>query len=41
MLEQNKGDEEGIKRGLDAVIDHMYGDHSSCDLTWCGAVRHL
>ncbi|KAH3836305.1 hypothetical protein DPMN_109675 [Dreissena polymorpha] len=31
----NKQNPVGISRGMDAVVGHVFGDHSFCDDTWC------
>ncbi|XP_046563466.1 uncharacterized protein LOC124272337 [Haliotis rubra] len=35
MISQNKGNQDGISRGLTALSCHPFGDHSKCDDTWC------
>ena len=34
-LNQNRGDPTSLKKALDAIPAHMYGDHSDCG-SWCG-----
>ena len=38
MLAQNKENPSGIEQGLDALGKHPFGNHSSCDKTWCAHV---
>ena len=35
VIEQNKGNEEGICKGLEALSKHPFGDHSDCNDSWC------
>ncbi|XP_067664302.1 uncharacterized protein [Haliotis asinina] len=35
MISQNRGNQDGISRGLTALSCHPFGDHSKCDDTWC------
>ena len=35
MLSQNQGNPAGITKGLMAMFQHTFGDHSHCDSTWC------
>nr|XP_022290026.1 uncharacterized protein LOC111101728 [Crassostrea virginica] len=35
LLAQNKENPSGIEQGLDALGKHPFGNHSSCDKTWC------
>ncbi|CAC5422396.1 unnamed protein product [Mytilus coruscus] len=45
MIDQNQGSEDGIKNGLRAITEHMFGNHTFCN--WCGgltkgdAYKHL
>ena len=34
-LEQNKGDESGLTKNLEAIVPHSFGDHDKCDEKWC------
>jgi hypothetical protein len=36
-VSQNQGDPEGIKRNLNAIVPHSYGEHGGCDRKWCRA----
>ncbi|XP_078328929.1 uncharacterized protein LOC111121070 isoform X2 [Crassostrea virginica] len=38
LLAQNKENPSGIEQGLDALGKHPFGNHSSCDKTWCAHV---
>lgn len=38
-LYQNKTDENGMKRALEAIVPHAFGDHSHCSLSWCGYLQ--
>ncbi|XP_022796096.1 uncharacterized protein LOC111334571 [Stylophora pistillata] len=40
-LKQNKEleDEEGVRNGLNSIVPHAYGDHSSCG-NWCGYLKN-
>ena len=38
MLQQNQGNPSGISNGLIAVVEHMFGNHSSCK-EWCGYLQ--
>jgi hypothetical protein len=38
-LQQNKNDPDGIRRNLEAIIPHCYGEHGNCPegpKSWCG-----
>ncbi|XP_076117930.1 uncharacterized protein LOC143085462 [Mytilus galloprovincialis] len=39
MLSQNQGNSEGIENGVRCTIDHMYGQHTKCDVKWCGYLK--
>ncbi|CAG2240138.1 unnamed protein product [Mytilus edulis] len=47
MIDQNQGSEDGIKNGLTAITEHMFGNHTFCNVSWCGgltkgdAYKHL
>ncbi|XP_052777841.1 uncharacterized protein LOC128215166 [Mya arenaria] len=32
-----RGDPDGIKRNLTAIVPHSYGEHGGCDRKWCRA----
>lgn len=38
-LYQNRNDEAGLKRSMESIIPHAFGDHSSCNNNWCGYLR--
>ena len=38
-LKQNKDDEERVRNGLQSIVPHAYGDHSSCG-NWCGYLKN-
>ena len=40
MLDQNRGNPDGIEKGLESVVEHMYGNHNYCSLEWCGALKN-
>ena len=33
---QNVGDSESLKKGLKNIIPHAFGEHTCCDISWCG-----
>ena len=35
-VEFNKGNPEGVRSRLLCIVDHVFGDHSSCSEEWCG-----
>ena len=35
LLAQNRGNPEGIRRGFEGLCGHVFGDHKSCDKSWC------
>ena len=39
MLQQNAGKPEDIDKGLKAVVEHMFGNHTHCQ-SWCGFVKN-
>jgi len=39
MIAQNKGNPEGIENGLRAIVEHMYGEHNHCNISWCGFLK--
>lgn len=40
MLAQNRGNPDGIQKGLDALGKHPFGDHTSCSDSWCSHVNN-
>lgn len=40
MLAQNRGNPDGIQKGLDALGKHPFGDHTSCSDSWCSHVSN-
>ncbi|KAK3108325.1 hypothetical protein FSP39_005637 [Pinctada imbricata] len=38
-LHQNKGDPLNLKKNIDAIVPHSFGDHSQCNDKWCGFLR--
>ena len=38
-MKQNKDNPEGVKSSLGAVILHAFGDHSMCNISWCGYLK--
>ncbi|CAG2189301.1 unnamed protein product [Mytilus edulis] len=35
----NQGNSEGIENGVRCTIDHMYRQHTKCDVKWCGYLK--
>ena len=35
-ITQNVGDSESLKQGLKNIIPHAFGEHTCCDISWCG-----
>ena len=35
-INQNVGDSESLKQGLKNIIPHAFGEHTGCDISWCG-----
>lgn len=35
-VSQHAGDSKSLKQGLKSIIPHAFGDHISCDISWCG-----
>ena len=33
---QNAGNPESLKSSLSCIVPHSFGDHSSCNISWCG-----
>ena len=40
-IAQNTNDPDGLRCALDAIPGHMFGDHTSCGMSWCGFVQRL
>ena len=40
-IAQNTNDSASLQTALDAIPGHMFGDHSSCGMSWCGYVQRL
>ena len=38
-IEQNRGDAEGLKENILAIIPHQFGDHQRCQPRFCGEKR--
>ena len=38
-LQNNRGDAEGLKSTLLAILPHAFGDHTHCCETWCGYLK--
>ncbi|KAK3084401.1 hypothetical protein FSP39_012922 [Pinctada imbricata] len=39
-IEQNKGDEHGLRTNLEAIVPHAFGNHDKCNDKWCGYIRN-
>ena len=35
-VSQNMGDPESLKQGLKNIIPHAFGEHTCCNVSWCG-----
>ena len=35
-VSQNVGDPESLKQGLKNIIPHAFGEHTCCNVSWCG-----
>lgn len=35
-LQQNKNNEAGLKTSLQSIVPHAFGNHSLCNVSWCG-----
>lgn len=33
---QNAGNPELLKSGINSIVPHSFGEHSSCNISWCG-----
>ena len=38
-IASNEGKPEDLKRNLEAITPHVFGDHSLCDSSWCGYLK--
>ena len=38
-IRHNKDNPEGLAETLMAIPGHMYGEHYSCDISWCGFIQ--
>lgn len=38
-VHQNKGDPNGLAKALRSITPHSFGDHSTCDISWCGYLQ--
>ena len=36
MCQPNVGDPESLKQGLKNIIPHAFGEHTCCNVSWCG-----
>ena len=39
MIDQNKGNPEGIENGLRAIVEHMHGERNHCNISWSGFLK--
>ena len=35
-IAQNKGNPEEIKKAIECIVPHAFGDHTKCNISWCG-----
>ena len=35
-ISQNTGNPDALKGSLNCIVPHAFGDHRSCDMSWCG-----
>ena len=35
-VSQHSGDSKSLQQGLNSIIPHAFGEHISCDISWCG-----
>ena len=35
-VSQHAGDSKSLKQGLKCIIPHAFGEHASCNVSWCG-----
>ena len=40
MVSQNRGKPDRIKRGLKAIVNHAFGEHTHCEKEWCGFLKN-
>jgi hypothetical protein len=40
-IAQNKGKPEEIKKAIECIVPHAFGDHTKCNISWCGYKRDL
>ncbi|KAK2553225.1 hypothetical protein P5673_025423, partial [Acropora cervicornis] len=36
VVAQNAGNPEFLKCGINSIVPHSFGEHSLCDISWCG-----
>lgn len=36
VVAQNAGNPELLKSGINSIVPHSFGEHSLCDISWCG-----
>ena len=36
LCQPNVGDPESLKQGLKNIIPHAFGEHTCCNVSWCG-----
>ena len=39
-IRQNKGNESRIRKAIEAIVPHAYGDHNKCNSDWCRYLRN-
>ena len=39
-IRQNKGNESKIRKAIEAIVPHAYGDHNKCNSDWCRYLRN-
>jgi hypothetical protein len=39
-IKQNEGNSDQLAKNLNAIPLHMFGDHSLCNVTWCGYLKN-
>ena len=39
-ITQNKGNPEEIKKAIECIVPHAFGDHAKCKISWCGYKCH-
>ncbi|XP_028390793.1 uncharacterized protein LOC114515695 [Dendronephthya gigantea] len=35
-ITQNKGNPNEIKKAVESIVPHAFGNHADCDISWCG-----